>query len=317
MQMKIGILGWDDEEEESVHLEECVANLGQQSVRFTLDDVTCGDRGGRLDVLIRGTRAEELDVIVSRAQLRFDRWHTDLEKLTLLSNLDGVPMIDPADAFVAAESKLIGMQRLAQAGLRVPPTTQCWSVAEVHALWRTYGRIVLKPSFGFSGQDVERVDEDFDGKNALIDGLLQRYGSILVQPFLPHPQGDMRVTVVGRDVGFSFRRIPPPGKWKANVSKGAMVAPYTPTPRVREVALVAARTMGITIAGVDIIELDGEYVILEINNVPGWWPLWPEAREAAGLMVAQYAMRRAAGEPASNVNLPRGRTDVRSRARAS
>lgn len=287
--MKIGIIAWDYEESESLGLELAAKRMGHIPLLFTLDDVTV-DWGNQLNVRVRGEQAEALDVIISRVYLRSEVWQADTEKLMLLSNLNGVLMIDPAAPFIVAKSKLLMMQKLAHAGLCIPPTTLCRSLEEVRSVWSTYGHVVLKPSFGYGGNDVQRVDNDFTDKNEMIQYLLNCYKAVLVQPFLAHPQGDMRVTVVGDDIGFSYRRIPQLHAWKTNVALGASVAPYTPTPLVREIALKAAQTMDITIAGLDIIEYEGDHVIMEINTVPGWYPLQPNEQEEAAAKIIRYAI---------------------------
>jgi ribosomal protein S6--L-glutamate ligase len=285
--MKLGILGWDEQEHESIHLAEVARQLGHEATLFTLDDVTCTDWGGRLEVLVNDRPTADLDVILSRAQLRLEHWQRDLERLTLLSNVEGVPVLDPATAFVAAESKLIGMQELGRAGIPVPPTMACTSLQHVRAASERWGRIVVKPSFGFGGEDVERLNGDYHRARPL----LERYGTILAQPFLPHPEGDIRVTVVGDDVAFSFRRIPAAGGWKANVAMGAHSVPYVPPPALQELAVRAARTMNITVAGLDVIRYGGLYVVLEINNVPGWHSLPEDKQFEAASRIIEWAVR--------------------------
>lgn len=286
--MRLGILGWDHTEHESVQLVHVAQDMGHAATLFTLDDVICRDGQGGVDVRVRGCRAASFDVIISRAQLRAVQWQPDLERLTLLSNLDGVPILDPAAPFAAAESKLIGMQRLARAGVPVPPTVSCSSPDDVQDAIRRWGRIVVKPSFGFGGEDVERLD----GDAGVTAPLLRRHGALLAQPYLPHPEGDMRLTVVGDDVGFSFRRIPQNGGWKANVAMGARAASFDPPDDLRELALRAARALDITIAGVDIIRHGDGYVVLEINNVPGWHSLPPAHQVEAARRVIDWAIRR-------------------------
>lgn len=297
--MKIGIIAWEYDESESLDLERVARRMGHTPVLFMLDDVTVAwnEHLHRLDVLLYGERAEELDVIVSRVYLRRDRWQANTEKLFLLSNLEGVPMIDPAALFLRAKSKLLMMQMLNQAGLPVPPTTLCRSLEEIQHIQSIYGKIVLKPSYGYGGNDIERVTNDLDENKERIQELLACYHALLVQPFLPHPQGDMRVTVVGDEIGFSFRRIPQAGAWKANITQGALPAPYEPTEPVRELALKAARVMGITIAGLDIIEYEGDYVIMEINTVPGWFFLSPQKQEEAAATILRYAIQKATQFP--------------------
>jgi ribosomal protein S6--L-glutamate ligase len=239
--------------------------------------------------------AGDYDVIVSRAQLRWDRWQSDLERLTLLSNLPGTPMLDPAAEFVAAESKVVQHQRIAAAGLPVLPTVCCATAADVREVIAHWGDTVLKPSFGWEGNDVERIwaGQELPGTVAR---LLERYGTVLAQPYLPHPEGDMRLTVVDDDVVLSFRRIPQSPGWKSNMAQGARAEVVEQPPGdLADLAVRATRAMGITIAGVDVMALRGGHVIVEINDGPGWHPLTERAEATMAHAVIAYAERVAAG----------------------
>jgi ribosomal protein S6--L-glutamate ligase len=241
-----------------------------------------------------GRPAGEFDVVVSRAQLRRERWQSDLERLTLLSNLSGTPILDPAAEWVAAESKFVQVQRLSGAGIPVLPTVCCSSADDLRDALDTWGDTVLKPSFGWEGNDVElvRVGTAVPGAAARV---LARYGTVLAQPYVPHPQGDMRLTVVDGEVVLPFRRVPQNGGWKANVAQGARVEPLAPSRELVELALHATRVMGTTIAGVDIMRLVDGYVLVEINNGPGWHPLADEQERTVADAIVRFAERVAAG----------------------
>jgi ribosomal protein S6--L-glutamate ligase len=294
--MRFGIVGWDHEEYESRHLVSTSRARGHDAELFTLDEVSWGVVGGAYGVLAANRPACEFDVIVSRAQLRRERWQSDLERLTLLSNLPGTPILDPAAEFVAAESKFVQLQRIGGAGLPVLPTVCCASAGDVRDALTSWGHTVLKPSFGWEGNDVERV---WAGRElpGTVARLLDRYGTVLAQPYVPHPDGDLRLTVVDDEVVLSFRRIPQGHGWKSNVAQGAraeIVA--TPPAELAEMALRASRAMGITIAGVDVMPLRDGHVVVEINDGPGWHPLTEEAESTMANAVIAYAERVAKGE---------------------
>lgn len=294
--MRVGVVGWDRTEFESLHLVSTSRERGHEAELFTLDDVSWGAVDDGYGVLAAGHRACDFDVIVSRAQLRRERWQSDLERLTLLSNLPDTPIIDPAAEFVAAESKFVQLQLIGAAGLPVLPTVCCASTGDVRDVLATWGDTVLKPSFGLEGNDVERV---WAGRElpAAAARLLERHGTVLAQPYVPHPGGDVRLTVLDDEVVLSFRRIPQRGGWKANVAQGARVEMLPDPPaELVEMALRASRAMGITIAGVDVLPLRDGHVIVEINDGPGWHPLAAEDEAIMANAVLAYAERVAKGE---------------------
>jgi ribosomal protein S6--L-glutamate ligase len=294
--MRVGVVGWDRDEFESRHLVSTSRARGHEAELFILDDVSWGAVDGGYGVLARGRPVCDFDVLVSRAQLRRDRWQSDLERLTLLSGLPDTPILDPAAEFVAAESKFVQLQRIGDAGLPVLPTVGCSSADEVREVLVSWGDTVLKPSFGWEGNDVERVQAGRELPGT-VAGLLDRYGTILAQPYVPHPQGDLRLTVVDDEVVLSLRRIPQDGGWKANVAQGARAKIVSnPPAELAELALAASRAMGITIAGVDVLPLRDGPVIVEINDGPGWHPLPAEAESTMANAVIAYAERVANGK---------------------
>lgn len=294
--MNIGVLGWDHEELETLSLCYAAIRAGAEPWLFTLDEIGFRTEHGTVEVTARGRPVQELDVVIVRAQLRYDRWKSDVELLSLVTNV-GVPMLDPAPVFLDAESKLIGLQRMTEAGLPVPPTVLCRSVAEVREAWDRFDhRIVLKATIAFGGSGVERMQGGFEDGLPLIQRFMERDGAVMVEPFVPHPDGDYRATVVGDEVAFSYRRIPRDFRWKTNVAQGARAESVDPPPRVKEIALTAARAMGLSIAGADVIEHDGDYLIFEINNCPGWYPLQPAEQLSAADSIVAHAVRVAGGD---------------------
>jgi ribosomal protein S6--L-glutamate ligase len=292
--MRLGIIGWDDEELASLSLVKYGQKLGHDVTMFTLNDVQLKVGGAGLSkVFARGVPVEIFDGIVSRAQLRDATWRGDFERLMVVQQ--AFPgLVDPAMTFAAGESKLLAMQRLAAAGLPVPPTSVCASLDEVRQAWQRHGRIVVKPSFGFAGEDVERVMDDFAAMTARIEELIHKYNTVLVQEYIPHPQGDIRVTIIGDEIVFCVRRIPNHKTWKANLTLGADWMYCRPSPAIQELSLAAARRTGITIAGLDILESHGRFYILEVNNVPGWDFLdEPDIEIVCGKVIA-HALRSAA-----------------------
>jgi ribosomal protein S6--L-glutamate ligase len=289
MNMRIGIVAFDLEDPDSPELARTSRDLGHDTTLFFLDDVTCRDSGGVLETTINGEPATEFDIIISRAQLRPGHIQADHERYALLEQAPGVTILDPVDEYLAAESKFLGLQRLGAAGLPVAPTRCCRNLIEVGIALADWGEVVIKPSFGYGGMDVERI-RHLDEDRALIDGLLAKYDRLVCQPYYPHPYGDIRVTVVGDEAPLSFNRVPQTSKWKSNAKQGAAVHVMTPPPELVEISKRAARVMGLTIAGLDFLPTPDGYRIIEFNNCPGWYPAPPENRRHLTGMIIEVAL---------------------------
>ncbi|MFC4029976.1 RimK family alpha-L-glutamate ligase [Streptomyces polygonati] len=277
--MRIGILGWDREETESVGLLALGTRLGHDVTLFTLDDIELTDTPAGPEAYALGGPVRRFDAVLSRAELRPGSFQADQERYALLSETPGVIMIDPAATYLATENKLQSMLRLGAAGLPIAPTRSCASRADVADALARWGTVVLKPSFGYGGTDVERVhgmEQDRD----TVDRLLAAYPVLLCQPYLPHPEGDVRITLVGDEAVLNCRRVPPGGdRWRANVMQGARSVPFEPTGELLETSRRAARVMGLTIAALDFLPTPDGYRIIEINNTPGWYFVPEEEQE--------------------------------------
>ena len=292
--MEVGILGWDYDEEETLDLVQAATNMRLSPFLFTLQDIRADTTSLAPRLSANGRALDELGVIISRAQIRRDYWQQDIERLWFLSILN-LPVVDNPQRFFETKSKNITMQKLRMGGLNVPPTSQCFSLEQVVEQLHKFGRVVLKPSYGFAGTDVEAVESPLNRDSQLLmENLLHKYGSLLVQPYIPHPQGDVRVTILGQKVAFCFRRVPNSKTWKANVAQGAdVIFDYEPPEQILHASLEASRIMGCEIVGVDIIETSGSYVILEVNNVPGWYPLARQRRLQIATDIISHALSTA------------------------
>jgi ribosomal protein S6--L-glutamate ligase len=268
--MRIGILGYELDDPESVELAEWGKCLGHETTLFTLDGVSCRFSANLgLHPLIAGEPVSKFDIILSRAQIRPDFTQLDYDRYALLCHVEGVTVLDPADTYLDAESKFLGLQRMAAAGLPIAPTRSCSSVAEVEEAIGEWERIVLKPSFGLGGVDVERIYNMADGR-AAAERLLRKYRQLVCQPYIPHPDGDVRVTIVGDQAPLVVSRVPAATNWRANVNMGATAKTVAADPELVKISKQAAAVMGVTVAGLDFLPTKDGYRIVEFNNTPCW-----------------------------------------------
>jgi ribosomal protein S6--L-glutamate ligase len=267
--MRIGILGWELDDPESVELAEIGREIGHKTMLFILDDVSCRSSAKGVEPLIAGQPVAEFDIILSRARIRHNWTELDYDRYALLCHVEGVTVIDPADTYLEAESKFLGLQRMAAAGLPVAPTRSCSSLAEVEQAMGEWERIVLKPSFRLGGVDVERIYDMADGR-PVARRLLRKYRQLVCQPYLPHPDGDVRVTIVGDFAPLVVNRVPAASNWKSNVNMGATARTITADPELVDISKRAAAAMGVTVAGLDFLPTADGYRIIEFNNTPCW-----------------------------------------------
>ncbi len=76
----------------------------------------------------------------------------------------------------------------------------------------------------------------------------------LVQEYIAEAKGcDIRCLVVGNEVVAAIERCAKAGDFRSNLHRGGVASIATITPRERDIAIKAAQTLGLDVAGVDIL----------------------------------------------------------------
>ncbi|MFO1125008.1 MAG: RimK family alpha-L-glutamate ligase [Methylocystis sp.] len=182
----------------------------------------------------------------------------------------GVPVINSARAIERCTDKSMASFLLAQAGLPTPETFAVQTVAQARAVARREcgkGPLVMKPLFGAQGWGLRLIERESD-----LPSLHEARGVFYLQRFVGParpPFQDMRILVSRGAIVAAIRRRS--SHWITNVRQGAKPLAVEPSPREADIALAAARALGVDVAGVDLINgRQGEPLILEVNSMAGW-----------------------------------------------
>ena len=109
------------------------------------------------------------------------------------------------------------------------------------------------------GDDVFLIQSHQD-----LSHYLDKKGPAYIQQYLPIDR-DMRIIVVGEKIRLAYWRIAGPGRFKTNISQGGRFS-FAPLPRqARDLALNTALKCGWDDVGIDIIEHNGRFYVLEGN----------------------------------------------------
>ncbi len=93
---------------------------------------------------------------------------------------------------------------------------------------------------------------------------------VLLQDFIAEAQGtDLRCFVVGGQVVASMRRIGQNGEFRANFHRGGTAEKVSLSETEKAIAVKAAITLGLDVAGVDLIRSAQGLLVLEVNASPG------------------------------------------------
>lgn len=117
--------------------------------------------------------------------------------------------------------------------------------------------LVFKECFGSFGEQVFLCKT----KAEILTHITEK--PFILQEFIADSAGrDIRIEVVGGKIAVAVRRENK-NDFRANVTNGGIMTPYTPTDTEKQTALAACDALGLTFGGVDILE--GGYVC-EVNS---------------------------------------------------
>lgn len=183
----------------------------------------------------------------------------------------GVPTTATAGAVLRARDKLASLQALVAAGVPVPATAAAREPLGLSEVLSLVGSVpvVVKLLEGSAGSGVV-LAETKKAAEALLAAFHQLDADFLVQEFVKEANGcDLRAFVIGGKVVAAMSRCAASGDFRANLHQGGTAHVVKLTPHERRVAVQAAKALGLSVAGVDLLRSEHGPVVLEVNVSPG------------------------------------------------
>ena len=183
----------------------------------------------------------------------------------------GVFSTNGSQAIDRSRNKLRCLQLLSRQGVGLPVTSFAHSTKDIEGLINIVGGapLVIKLLEGTQGIGVI-LAETGKAAEAVIEAFRGLDANILVQEYIAEAGGaDIRCLVVGERVVAAIRRQAKPGEFRSNLHRGGKADKIKLSPEERSTALRAAKAMGLSVAGVDIIRSNHGPVVLEVNSSPG------------------------------------------------
>lgn len=104
----------------------------------------------------------------------------------------------------------------------------------------------------------------------MIEAFRGLYANFLVQEFIEEARGsDLRCFVVGGKVVAAMQRNAAEGEFRANLHRGGQAVAVELSPDEETIAVRACRSVGLGIAGVDLLRSRRGPLVLEVNSTPG------------------------------------------------
>jgi ribosomal protein S6--L-glutamate ligase len=215
-----------------------------------------------------GTTLNDLDAVIPRIKPSITFYGC---ALTRQFESMGVYALNASAAISQSRDKLFSLQLLLKSGLDIPTTGFANSPVETNDLIKMVGGapLVVKLLEGAQGRGVV-LAETKKAAESVINAFKALRANLLVQEFIKEAGGkDLRCFVIGGKVVASIERAAAAGEFRANLHQGGVARLAKITAAERALAVRAAKTMGLMIAGVDIIRSSKGPLLLEVNSSPG------------------------------------------------
>ena len=135
-------------------------------------------------------------------------------------------------------------------------------------------RLIIKTNVGTHGKGVMSANNRGEAR-AIIQGFLANNIPVLLQQFVEPTKRDnyvdLRFLIVnGRVVSAMRRTSTKKDEIRANISLGGTGEPYSASEEEKDLAEKAAKAVGLSVAGVDIIPSGKKRLVIEVNSSPGF-----------------------------------------------
>ena len=182
-----------------------------------------------------------------------------------------VRLINSRESLELASDKLLTSILLEKHNIPTPKTIVCEDPNEALASFEELGKdVILKPLFGSKGIGMSRLNDRGFAENVIYK--LNHLNEIFyLQEFIEHNNRDIRVLVIDDKAIAGMYRVS--DNWKTNIHAGARVEPIELTSELKSLAIKAAKAVKTEIAGVDIVESENGYYVIEVNSIPGFTAL--------------------------------------------
>jgi ribosomal protein S6--L-glutamate ligase len=176
-----------------------------------------------------------------------------------------------SQALIRSRDKLRSLQILARSGIGLPKTVFTNFARNIDEVLEEIGSlpVIIKILEGTQGLGVV-LAENKNAATSVIEAFHSLKARIIVQEYIREAGGaDIRAFVVdGRVVG-AMKRQARPGEFRSNLHRGGTSNVVKLSKEERDTAVQAAKSMGLGIAGVDLLQSNRGPLVMEVNSSPG------------------------------------------------
>ena len=183
----------------------------------------------------------------------------------------GTYPLNESVAISRSRDKLRSLQLLSRKGIGLPTTGFASQPQDIPDLIDMVGGapLVIKLLEGTQGIGVV-LAETRQAAESVIEAFMGLQSNIMVQEYIREAGGaDIRCFVIGDKVIAAMKRQAKEGEFRSNLLRGGSASLIKLTPAERATAVKAAKTMGLNVAGVDLLRSNHGPLVMEVNSSPG------------------------------------------------
>ena len=201
-------------------------------------------------------------------------WDKDIYLAKRLEQ-NGIRLFNSAKAIELCDNKILMYQELAKNRIRIPRTLVApktfeglgyTDLAFLDGVSKEIGwPMVIKETYGSFGEQVYLANNKEEAAQ-----IIERIGykDFLMQEFVASSKGkDIRINVVGDKAIASMLRENK-NDFRSNISSGGNGTKYEPSQEYIDLAIKAAKALGLSFAGVDVMFGENGPIICEVNSNP-------------------------------------------------
>lgn len=305
--MKIAILSRNPKLYSTRRLVEAAQERGHEVK--VLDALHCymNIASNRPMVKYKGEELNGFDAVIPRIGASVTFYGTAV--LRQFEMMDVYPLNESV-AISRSRDKLRSLQLLSRKGIGLPVTGFAHKPDDIPDLIKMVGGapLVIKLLEGTQGIGVV-LAETAQAAESVIEAFMGLKANILVQEFIKEAGGtDIRCFVIGDKVVAAMKRQGKEGEFRSNLHRGGSASIVKLSPEERSTAVRAAKTMGLNVAGVDLLRSNNGPVVMEVNSSPGLQGIeTATGKDVAGMQIDFIQKRMEELKSASSRSRTRGK----------
>ena len=235
-------------------------------------------------VYYRGKPLTDIDAVIPRIAMSYTKYGTSVVRQF---EMQGVYTTASSIAMNRVRDKLRTYQLLAKSDIGIPKTVFARETSDFEDVIEHAGGppLIIKVARGTHGNGVV-LAETRKAAQAVMQAFYVEGVNFLVQEFVAESAGtDIRVVVIGGKVVASMQRQSLDDDFRSNLHQGGEGKKIKLTQEERKTAQKAAKAMGLSVCGVDMMRSNHGPLVLEVNASPGFGIEKVTGRNVAGKLI--------------------------------